>query len=144
MNPPTVAEPSAPDRLRRNLKRDVAAFALGVATVVALAFVMKHSGAPATIPRITFENPTKYALYIEVSPGTGTGWTDSGFVPRGATADVREVIDQGDIWLFRFESQGESGGELQLTRAELQRARWRVAIPPEVGTRLEEAGAPVY
>jgi len=55
---------------------------------------------------------------------------------------VAEVIDQGEVWLFRFDSQGSSGGELRLTRAELEASDWTVVVPAEVGTRLAQAGAP--
>ena len=70
------------------------------------------------------------------------GWTSAGSVRQLSTADVQEVIDQGDVWQFRFDSQGMSGGQLRLTRAELESAGWHIAIPVEVGTRLAEAGAP--
>jgi hypothetical protein len=115
---------------------------LALLTALALAFVAGLSGGPSTVARITFENPTVYALDIEVSPGTGTGWTSAGSVRQGSTAVVQEVVDQGDVWLFRFDSQGETGGQLRLSRAELEASGWRVAIPAEVGTRLAEAGAP--
>ncbi len=51
---------------------------------------------------------------------------------------MSEVIDQGDVWVFRFDSQGESGGELRLSRTELEAAGWRVSIPAEVGARLAQ------
>ena len=103
---------------------------------------MGLSSGPKTVSRITFENPTVYALDIEVSPGTGTGWMSAGSVRQKSTADVHEVVDQGDVWLFRFDSQGGTGGELRLTRAELEDTAWRVTIPKEVGTRLAGSGAP--
>ncbi len=142
MNPPTVVEPESPERARRRLRTGLVAVALGLATAIALAFIVGLSARPATIPRLAFENPTVYALDIEVSPGTGTGWTSAGSVAQQSTAVVEEVIDQGDVWLFRFDSQAASGGELRLTRAELEASGWRVAIPAEVGQRLADAGAP--
>lgn len=142
MNPPTVVQPETSDRARRHLGVGLIVGVLGLLTAVALTFLVGLSSGPATIPRITFENPTVYALDIEVSPGTATGWTSAGSVRQGSTADVAEVIDQGDVWLFRFDSQGSSGGEVRLTRAELEAADWTVAIPAEVGARLAKAGAP--
>jgi hypothetical protein len=114
---------------------------LAIAATIVLTFVVGLSSGPATVPRITFENPTPYALDIEVSTGTG-GWTSAGSVRQRSTADVLEVIDQGDLWVFRFDSQGATGGELRLTRAELEDSDWKVAVPTEVGRRLAEAGAP--
>ncbi len=142
MNPPTIVEPDAPNRVRRNLGLGVAVIGIAVATAIALTFLVGLSSGAGTVSRITFENPTVYALDIEVNPGTGTGWTSAGSVRQKSNAEVREVIDQGDVWLFRFDSQGASGGELRLTRAELEASGWTVSIPAEVGTRLAEAGAP--
>ena len=142
MNPPTAVQPETPDRIRRRLSLGLGGLVLGLATAVALTLVVDLGGGPATVPRITFENPTAYALDIEVSPGTGTGWASAGSVRQQATAVVEDVLDQGDVWLFRFDSQGETGGELRLTRSELEAAGWRVAIPADVGKRLADAGAP--
>jgi hypothetical protein len=142
MNPPTVVQPDTPDRVRAKLRFGIGAVVLVVATAVALSFIVGLSSGPGTVARLTFENHTAYALDIEVSPGTGTGWTSAGSVRQQSTADVNEVVDQGDVWLFRFDSQGQPGGQLRLTRAELQSSGWRVVVPDEVGTRLAGAGAP--
>ena len=142
MNRPTVTEPQAPNRSPQRVGAMVAAAGLVLAAAVALAAVVDFGGGRATVPRITYENPTDYALYVEVSPAPERGWTTAGFVAQRSTGVVQEVPDQGDVWVFRFDSQGESGGELQLTRADLEATGWTVAIPPEVGRRLAEAGAP--
>ena len=141
MNRPAVAQPESPDRTH-NTRLGVGAIVLGLVTAVTLALVVGRSAGPAKVARLTFENPTVYAIEIEVSPGTDTGWTPAGSVRQQSTVDVEEVTDQGDVWLFRFTSQGEVGGELRLTRSELEAAGWRIVIPPEVGTRLADLGAP--
>lgn len=142
MNQPTVAQPDAPDRTRHSMGLGVAAVALGVVAALAMAFVAGLSGDPTTVPRITFENPTDYALSIEVRPGDDPAWTSAGSVAQRSTEVVEEVVDQGDIWVFRFDSQGRAGGELQVTRAELEQSGWRVEVPHEVGARLAQQGAP--
>ncbi len=142
MNPPTVVRPDESKRTHRHLGVAVAVIVVGLAVVVGLTSLVGLSSGPQTIPRITFENPTVYALDIEVSPGTAGGWTSAGSVRQKSTAEVTEVIDQGDVWLFRFDSQGASGGELRRSRTELEASGWRVSIPAEVGARLADAGAP--
>ena len=142
MNPPTIVQRDAPDRVHRTIGLGVVAAVLVVAAAVVLTSVVGMSAGPSTVPRLTFENPTVYALDIDVSPGTGTGWVSAGSVRQQSTADVNEVVDQGDVWLFRFQSQGRSGGELRMSRTELEASAWRIAIPGDVGTRLAEAGAP--
>ncbi len=142
MTPPTIVEPDTSTRVGRGLGLGVAALVVAVAAAVGLTSLVGLSSGSDTVARITFENPTAYALDIEVSPGTGTGWTSAGSVRQRSTAEVHEVIDQGDVWLFRFDSQGATGGELRLTRGELEASGWTVSIPAEVGSRLAEAGAP--
>ena len=142
MNRPAVAQPESRDRTRQNIRLGAGAVVLGLITAVALAFVVSRSAGPAKVARLTFENPTVYAIDIEVSPDTRTGWTSAGSVRQQSTADVEEVTDQGDVWLFRFHSQGETGCELRLDRSDLEASGWRIVIPPEVGARLAAAGAP--
>lgn len=142
MNPPTVVRPDTPTRTRRHLGIAVAAVVVGLAVAFGLTFLVGLSSGPKTVSRITFENPTAYALDIEVSSGAAGGWTSAGSVRQKSTAEVTEVIDQGDTWVFRFDSQGASGGELRLSRSELEASGWRVSVPVQVGTRLAGAGAP--
>lgn len=142
MNPPTVTEPRKPDRSPRRLGQLLGAAGLAVAAALALASIVDLGGGRATVARLVYENPTDYALDVEVSSGSGEGWTSAGFVGRRSTGVAEEVVDQGDVWVFRFRSQGATGGELRLTRSELDAARWTVAIPADVGRRLAEAGAP--
>lgn len=142
MNPPAAVRTETSDRVASRARLMVAVVVVAVVGAIGLTFVVSLSSGPATVPRITFENPTPYALDIEVSPRPGAGWTSAGSVRQLSTADVQEVIDQGDMWIFRFDSQGETGGELRLSRAELAASDWRVVVPTEVGRRLAEAGAP--
>ena len=142
MNPPTVVRPEASKRGRRHVGLAMAALVVGLALAVGLTSLVELSSGPKTVSRITFENPTVYALDIEVSPGTGKGWTSAGSVRQKSTAEVNEVIDQGDVWLFRFDSQGATGGELRLSRTELEASGWRITVQVEVESRLAAAGAP--
>lgn len=142
MSPSTVTEPRTPNRSPQRLGLLVAGAALAVAAAVALAFLVGLGGGRATIPRLTYENPTDYALDVEVSSGSSRGWTGAGFVARRSTGVAEEIPDQGDVWVFRFHSQGESGGELRLSRSELEVSGWKVVVPADVARRLAEAGAP--
>ncbi len=143
MNFPTVVAPEAPNRqIGRGLGLGIAAAVVALAAAIGLTSLVGGSAGTPTVARITFENPTVYALTIEVSPGNGRRWMTAGFARQNATTEVHEVTDQGDEWIFRFDSQGATGGELRLTRAELEASGWTVSIPAEVGQRLAEAGAP--
>ena len=142
MNPPTAVRPETSKPAHHRLGIAVVAGVIGLAVVIGLTSLVGQTSGPKTVARITFENPTAYALDIEVSSGAAGGWTSAGSVRQKSTAEVSEVIDQGDVWVFRFDSQGASGGELRLSRTELEASGWRVSVPPEVGARLTAAGAP--
>jgi hypothetical protein len=142
MNQPTAVRPDTSRPAHHRVGLIVAVVMVGLAAAVGLASLVGLSSGPKTIARITFENPTAYALDIEVRPGDAGGWTSAGSVRQMSTAQVSEVIDQGDVWVFRFDSQGQSGGDLELSRTELEASGWRVSIPAEVGARLAAAGAP--
>lgn len=142
MNPPTAVRPETSKPAHHRFGIAVAAVVVGLAAAIGLTSLVGLSTGPATVPRITFENPTAYALDIEVGSGAAGGWTSAGSVRQKSTAEVNEVIDQGDVWVFRFDSQGASGGELRLSRTELEASGWRVSVPAEVGARLAGAGAP--
>ncbi len=137
-----MVRPDAAGRTRQRLLLGLAVGAAMLLAVIAITYLVGLSGGPATVARISLVNPTAYSLDVEVSPATGHSSSSAGFVPKESTAVVEEVPDQGDVWVFHFAAQGHSGGELRVIRAELQRNGWRVEIPPEVGRRLANAGAP--
>jgi hypothetical protein len=59
-----------------------------------------------------------------------------------ATADphgrfkVEEVIDQGDVWRFRYEVGPDRIAEIRRTRDQLQAASWTVVIPADAADAL--------
>jgi hypothetical protein len=142
MNPPTTLRPETVERPRFRVGLALAAAVLALATAVALTFVVDLGGGPSTVPRLTYQNPTDYALDVEVSSGPGAGWTPAGHVDQRATGVANDVVDQGDVWLFRFSSQGVTTPELRLTRAELVASGWTVDVPTDIGRQLAETGAP--
>jgi hypothetical protein len=116
--------------------------------VVALVAVVAGAIAPrvfvdeSTVARISFENPTVYAINIKVSGARRDGWLPLGRAERGTTTQFDNVIDQGAVWILHFDSQGRDVGELRLTREVLMRSGWKVVIPTSVGEALASDGAP--
>ena len=99
------------------------------------------SGAPETVERIEIVNPTDYTVGVEVS-GDRHLWLPLSLVDKGASVSVRDVIDQGERWTFRFRHFGETIGEISLSRAQLESAGWRLEVPSEVGERLSQMTTP--
>jgi len=145
MSPPTAVRPPSPAH-SRPLRRQIRPFHVFLVVTVAVAFVplsRLYSSAPQFIERIFIENPTDYHLSIEVTGVDRDGWVPVSTARRNATTVGEEILDVGEVWIFRFAAQGEQAGELRLTRTELERADWLVRIPARVGDELRAKGAPL-
>lgn len=129
---PTRRHPVTPVVLLVGLAAALALFALVRWAIPSVSFV----------DHVTVVNPTLYALDVEVSGAGDHGRVGLGTVPRESTARFDEVVDQGHRWVFRFTSGGEPGGEVKVSRRQLEADRWRLRVPQEVGDRLRTAGLP--
>jgi hypothetical protein len=115
----------------------------GTRTLLGLALLaVACSGPPPTVETITIANPTAYDLDVEVTDRDRDGGLPVAIVEAGSEDVVHEVIDQGEVWIFRFRHFGDPVGELSLTRGELERNGWRVEVPAEVEERLQQLGRP--
>jgi hypothetical protein len=112
------------------------------AFVVTLLWLAACSGPPARVDRITIVNPTGYDLDVDVAGRERGGWLPVAIVEARSERVAEEVIDQGEVWVFRFLHWGDPVRELSLTRAELEEAGWRVEVPGEVEERLQELERP--
>lgn len=116
---------------------------LGQRVLVVLAVLLAAcSEPPPTVERITVANPTGYDLDVQVTDEDRDGWFPVGIVGAGSERVTEQVIDQGEVWNFRFLHWGDPVGEMSLTRAELERNGWQVEVPAEVEERLRQLGRP--
>lgn len=143
MNGPTTARRPADDaplRLYRRLSIwHLVAAAAGVAAMLLLGRLMEQ---PTFIDEISIDNPTRYDIRIQVTGGDRDGWMTIGTARRDSTSTFEQIVDHGDVWIFRFTAQLEDGGELRLKRTALESAGWRFEIPESVGDELQTHGAP--
>lgn len=139
MSPTLTAAPPAPARRRRGV---LSALAACVGFVVVLAMLLWATRTPGHVPSITIENPHQWSSAVEAAGESRPGWLGIGAVDATATKTFGEVLDQGPIWVFRFSYAGVDGGELAVSRADLQRGGWKVTIPSEFAERMRAAGLP--
>ncbi|MFN2504702.1 MAG: hypothetical protein ABR540_10855 [Acidimicrobiales bacterium] len=117
--------------------------AVGAAVLVGFAFVASSwLEGPSFVPRLTIDNPTVYQLEVELGRPGHDAVVGLGPIRRESTRHFEEVGDQGDRCVFRFSYGGQPGGELVVSRAQLEEARWRIVVPTQVGDRLRDAGLP--
>ncbi|MBW3643302.1 MAG: hypothetical protein KY447_10350 [Actinobacteria bacterium] len=112
-----------------------------VALVAAMVPIGRLLERPPVVDQVAFENPTRYDITIEVTDGQRHGWMSVGMARRQTTTTFEQVLDQGEVWIFRFSAQGEQGGEQELPRQQLQDEQWHVRIPDRVGQALRAKGA---
>jgi hypothetical protein len=110
--------------------------------LVMVLWVAACAGPPQRVDRITIVNPTGYDLDVDVAGPERGGWLPVAIVEANSEDAAEEVIDQGEVWVFRFLHWGDSVGELSITRAELVGDGWRVEVPEEVEERLQQLGRP--
>jgi hypothetical protein len=119
--------------------RTLALLASGV--VVAIAFtVMTAAGSPGHVERVTVDNPHEWAASIEMAAVEKGGWVGLGTVDRQMSHTFEEVLDQCRQWRFRFSYGGADGGEVAISRSELERRGWRVEISNTFAERMQAAG----
>ena len=111
------------------------------AALLALLVALGLLGDVARIDAISMTNPTSYNVAVQVRGDDGA-WMPMSTARGQATTTVRDVIDQGDSWTFRFTAQGHPAGELHLTRDALEESGWVIEIPSDIEAQLREAGAP--
>lgn len=146
MTPPATAVKPGGGRsagfLRRvPIWRIVAAVAVIAAVALAAVPASRLLEGPSFIDTLLVENPTRYDIRIDVSGEDGSGWMTIGTARREASSTFEEVIDQGEVWIFRFHAQAEEGGELRIERSELADDGWRLRIPDRVSEELQGKGA---
>lgn len=97
---------------------------------------------PRFVERLTVVNGTDYPATVGVSDGQRSGWLGLTVVGAHEKRSVQEVLDQGDVWIFRFDYAGEHVEEVTMTRRELQATNWAAEVPDSFGERLKDMGVP--
>jgi hypothetical protein len=106
--------------------------------VATLLWLVACSGPAPTVDSITISNRTDYDLDVDLTGRDREGWLPVAIVEAHSEKVVQDVIDQGEVWIFRFLHLGDPAGELSFTRVELERSGWRVEVPEQVEERLQQ------
>lgn len=137
MSPVATRPRPAPARRRSDV---LAVLAAVLGLVLALGVLLPAMEVPPHVERITIDNPHEWSAAVEASDASRQGWVGIGTVGKNAAHGFEKVLDQGHTWTFRFSYAGFDGGELAVSRADLQRNGWKIAVPDEFATRMRAAG----
>jgi hypothetical protein len=133
MTQATMARPHAP----RRTFPPIPLIALIVVGALLCALMIYAVRAPKLVSRVSVDNPSAIDVNVSVRPSADGAQLLLATVPPGGQADNRDVLDQGDTWVFSFSSGGVEGGTLRVSRAKLASDDWRVEIPGSVVDRLK-------
>jgi hypothetical protein len=97
---------------------------------------------PSHVGQVTLDNQTGYDVRVDLGGFGSDSLVGLGTVTQHCQQTFHEVLDPGTTWTFVVGAQGQRGGAVTVTRAELEAAGWRVTIPAEIGNTLAAAGAP--
>lgn len=128
---------AAPARLGREFAMFVVGGLVALALIVA---VLAAVEGPTFVDRVSIRNSTPYALDVDVTGAQRDGWLPLGPVSPGGRLDLSDVVDNGDRWVVRVSSAGIDGGEVVVSRQELERSGWLITIPDDVSARLAANG----
>jgi hypothetical protein len=92
------------------------------------------------VDEVTIVNNTDYSANVEVTDRARDGWLGLTTVQPQSTKTVERVIDQGEMWIFRFDYAGKHQEEVEVTRPDLERNDWTVEIPQSFEQRLRDLG----
>lgn len=122
-------------------RSDVAAIVVAAVVGIALLrLVLPALRLPAYADAVTISNPHVWHAEVDVGRPDGSRWIGLGHVGREATRTFRSVIDPGEEWMFRFAYGGTVRSQVVVSRAELERAGWKLTIPDEFAERMRAAG----
>jgi len=145
MNERTRSRPSRADRPARTIGRyvriDAVAIVIAIAAVLVVGTVLLDG--PARVDHLTVTNPTPYDVSVTVAPDADGSWLPLAAVDLGTTRQFRDVLDQGDTWVFRFRAQGHDAGDLSISRADLAASGWEITVPDAIVTQLRQLDAPL-
>jgi hypothetical protein len=111
-----------------------------VASAVVLLITATACTEPRHVDHITIRNGSPYSLTVSVADRGRDAYLGLGVVPREGQQTFTDVLDQGDVWVFRFTYGGEEAAELPITRIVLQQNDWVVQVPQEVSSTLAGLG----
>ena len=108
--------------------------------LVVLALMVAACSDSAFVETITIVNETGYPAHVEVSDASREEWLGLTVGKQDSETAVEQVIDQGELWVFRFDYAGKHREEIEIPRAELKESNWRVIVPASFGEALGRKG----
>jgi len=130
-------------RTRRRIPRANVVYALAAVVLLAgMPVALSTLQGPTLADRITVENPSVWQAEVEVSRPDGGSVLKVGTAPQTGSETFLDVLDQGDVWVFRFTYGQAEPVEMQVDRSELELSQWTVTVPEGFQERMLTGDVP--
>lgn len=90
------------------------------------------------VDAVTIVNQTEYPAHVDVTDASREGWLSLALAQADAETVVPDVIDQGEVWVFRFAYGGRHEEQLKFSRSDLVKTDWEVEVPQAFEDSLKE------
>jgi hypothetical protein len=113
-----------------------------VAGAGATIFVLGACSSVSFVDEVSIVNETEYSATVEVTGSNRDGWLELRVVEPHSTTAVEDVIDQGEVWIFRFDYLGKHQEDVEVSSSELAQSDWSVEVPQSFEQSLRDMGVP--
>lgn len=139
MTPSVVSRPRPQPIPQAKRRDDLLYIALALALLGLVTLVAPALELPPVVPELTVENPHQWNVTVTVTGADRDASLAVGALERETTQTFLRTVDQGERWIFSFRYGGIDGGELVLSRTELEEAGWQIKVPDEFAARMRTA-----
>lgn len=108
--------------------------------LIAVSLLLASCSDVSFVDEVTIVNQTEYPAHVEVTDQNRDGWLGLTVVDAHSTSAVAETIDQGEVWIFRFDYVGKHHELVEVSRRELERNDWTVEVPATFEQQLRARG----
>jgi hypothetical protein len=113
--------------------------AAGMSTII---LVLGACSSVSFVDELSIINDTEYSANVEVTDEGRDGWLALNNVESQSMTVVEDVIDQGEVWVFRFDYLGRYQVEVEVSGRELAQSDWSIEVPQSFEQGLRDMGVP--
>lgn len=107
-----------------------------ILVVAALVLVVNLSRSMPARDDVTVVNRSGATVTLDATDRSRDGWVGVGSVDAHDRITAQDVIDQGDVWVFRLMVGPDRIGEIRRTAAQLEASGWKLSIPADAADSL--------
>jgi len=125
-----LTQQSIPRRVR--VMPGVVIVASGILAAVFLVVLGRLVRDPEYVAHVELRNERDTLVDVWVRGAQGGPWLPLAPVEPGQRVVVSDVVDQGDQWVFAVREGDTTVARYPMSRADLERSRWRVTLGADV------------